>query len=452
VTMSLKTRTFELRHSFHDHRLLGSNVWYAEHKGELKPKYLYREGATTVTVLPKPPKIQIVLHGLRTQYYVGEQLRLQVEILNNETNVVNGSIAQKTLADDGAEMTSRWITSGSSEDHATTEANVTTSLDAIAPSASQMFDLLLDAPSNSVTYSLTIDVDYTLASEQFTPLKKTLVVELPYVALFDVKFNFGPLLHTAPWPSYFNADIDIAESEPSGIVQLWRLGCQVTSLAGEDILVKHAEIEEDRTDNETIFKTIDVKRDAEQQVAAHAKFDRSFEVQTQKLSLDDRRPIGLDLSLAISWSRSKDSVTFTTKLPMPRLTIPSSEPRALCTVSQSQDLGVDTILQYHLENPSTHFLTFAVTMGASEDFAFSGPKHRALSLAPLSRHRIEYHLMVHDSVEEVTQSDVTGRWLWPALSVVDSYYQKTLRVQAAGPGVKADAQRGLGVWVQSAVG
>ena len=97
-----------------------------------------------------------------------------------------------------------------------------------------------------------------------------------------------------------------------------------------------------------------------------------------------------------------------------------------------------------------HYLTFAVTMDASEEFGFSGPKHKALSLAPFSRHEISYNLLVNGSRDESKQSDGQGRWVWPVLQVVDSYFQKSLRVQAAGPGVRVDPQRGLGIWVPAA--
>lgn len=453
VSISIAADSFDLRHRFCDHRLLGCGWWYTQRDGQLWPTNLHCESSTTVTVLPKPPKLDMKLHGLRKQYYVGEQIRLQVDVVNNEADTVNGSITQKVVAADGTLLPSRWGDSerdcSSKEAQADVEELSTSTLDALAPATTQMLNLHIDSPGNPTAHSLVINADYTLASEKFTPLKKTLTVELAYGALFEPKFNFGPLLHPAPWPSYFDATAEETERAPAGILQLWRLGCQFTSLAAEDVVITKAEVIQDHVDNDAMFEVIEAKHTETQQLASHARIGRSFEVETRKYSLDDRRPTVLELSLAVSWSREKGSAPCVTKLPMPRLTIPSSEPRALCTMKHENEPGTDVILQYHLENPSAHFLTFAVTMGASEDFAFSGPKHRALSLAPLSRHRVEYRLMVHDTVEESKQGDSTGRWIWPALSVVDSYYQKTLRVQAAGPGVKADQQRGLGIWVPS---
>jgi hypothetical protein len=90
-------------------------------------------------------------------------------------------------------------------------------------------------------------------------------------------------------------------------------------------------------------------------------------------------------------------------------------------------------------------------MEANDDFAFQGPKHTTLSLVPFSRHELAYSLLVNGSHEESGQSAESGRgpgrWVWPVLKVVDLYFQQTLRVLAAGPGVRVDPQRGIGVWV-----
>lgn len=90
-------------------------------------------------------------------------------------------------------------------------------------------------------------------------------------------------------------------------------------------------------------------------------------------------------------------------------------------------------VDYVLENPSIHFLTFHVTMEASDQFAFSGPKTQAVQLVPLSRHTLRYRLL----------STATGKWIQPQLVVVDSYFNKTLRVLPT-EGMRGDKK---GVWV-----
>ena len=116
---------------------------------------------------------------------------------------------------------------------------------------------------------------------------------------------------------------------------------------------------------------------------------------------------------------------------------------------------------YTLENPSMHYLTFTLTMEASDVFAFAGPKLKTLSLTPMSRVGVGYDVFVYGGAEAAAGADAgpkergkmavggsgKGRWIYPALRVVDAYFNKTLRVLDAGYGVKADGKGGIGVWV-----
>lgn len=451
AVLILTTDKFDLRHSFTSDSLLQTPIWRFESDGELVPSSLNRDESTTVEVLPKPPKIQVLLHGLHQQHYVGEQVRLQVELVNGEADKVNGTIRQRVVAQDDIVLPSKWMRAGDIENDdqlVAADDAMEQKVEEFQSSQAMRLDLIVDAPTEPIAHTLTFDVDYTLASEPSTPLRKTLVVELAYATLFEAKFNFGPLVHPEPWPSYFDpALLSASDHEPSGIPQRWRLGSQITSVASEDVHIKGAEIAIDRIANDATFKVLESSENKDQVLAPIAKTEKSFQILTQKLSLDDRRPTILELSLAVSWARDADSAINTTRVTVPRLNMPSSEPRVLCVAAVSEQDTSDILLQYYLENPSTHFLTFVVTLEANDDFAFSGPKHRTLSPAPFSRHLITYNLLVHGNREETKLADGQGRWIWPVLQVLDSYFQKSLRVLAAGPGVRVDPQRGLGVWV-----
>jgi len=433
--------------------LLPSSVWLSEANDKLIPRDLYREETATVDVLPKPPKVQVVLHGLHQHYYVGEQVELQIEIVNGEADAVIGNVGQAVVAQDDIVLPSRFTTP---KDSTNIENDVNTSatlheLASLNPSGVERLNLHIDAPAEPIPHTLSVDVNYTLASEPDTPLKKTVVAELNYVPLFEAKFNFGPLVHAESWPSYFDpGPLTSSEDYASGIPQRWRLGSVVTSVASDELIIKGAEMIMDQPNSDTDFQVLESSEHEDQLIVPESKFDQSFQILTQKHSLDDRRPSILELSLAVTWTRNSNSALCTTKIPVPRLNIPSSEPRVLCVASSADDDNADILLRYYLENSSTHYLTFAVTMEANEDFGFSGPKHKALSLAPVSRHEILYSLLVHGSRDEAEQSEGQGRWIWPVLRVIDSHFNQSLRVQAAGPGVRVDPQRGIGVWVPAA--
>jgi hypothetical protein len=117
------------------------------------------------------------------------------------------------------------------------------------------------------------------------------VVELNYVPLFEAKFNFGPLVHPEIWPSYFDPDpLTISENHASGIPQRWRLGSLITSVASDEIIVKGADMIMDQPNSDTDFRVLESSEPEDQLIMPESKFDKSFQVLTQKFSLDDRRP------------------------------------------------------------------------------------------------------------------------------------------------------------------
>ena len=125
----------------------------------------------------------------------------------------------------------------------------------------------------------------------------------------------------------------------------------------------------------------------------------------------------------------------TSTLAIPRLHVPSSEPRVLATAYPSASVASLVHLDYTLENPTMYFLTFELNMEASEEFGFSGPKPRALHLLPMSRQTVRYNILPL----------VSGAWITPQLRVVDRYFNKTLKVLGTeGMGVD---KKGVMIWV-----
>ena len=91
-------------------------------------------------------------------------------------------------------------------------------------------------------------------------------------------------------------------------------------------------------------------------------------------------------------------------------------------------------MDYTIENPTLHFLTFELSMEASEDFGFSGPKVRSLNVLPMSRQSVRYNIYPLVSGEIVAQ-----------LKVLDRYFNKTLKVLPTD-GLKAD-KKGIAIFV-----
>jgi hypothetical protein len=90
-----------------------------------------------------------------------------------------------------------------------------------------------------------------------------------------------------------------------------------------------------------------------------------------------------------------------------------------------------------LENPSTHLLSFSVSMETSDEFAFSGPKVKVLQLVPLSRAEIRYNLMPF----------AQGLWVHPYLRVTDTGFGQELKVVAV-EGCQND-KKAVAVWIDA---
>ncbi|KAM3418961.1 hypothetical protein BST61_g4918 [Cercospora zeina] len=428
VTINVEQSKFNLEHVLADHGISPFKRWKVRSDEGIDSVLLPHLDTKAITILPKPPKLQILLPQLRKQYFTDEHIRLLINVINEENETISGTIIPG-LAGTGEEsaISLRWA-----DEDASDTSGVLSELSA---SSSMTKELLLQAPTESSSIALTLDVQYALTSDLDTNLSKTVTFDLSFIPAFEAKFAFSPQLHPEPWPSYFS---NTTTDAPTGIKQRWGFGAQLSSLTDQDVLLRTLELIVHEVQGEASCIVSDATRTDEVLLTGRSKHTSDFELTSQKLSLDDRRPSHIDLSLVATWSVGSALEEAETIITVPRLTIPTSEPRVLCTIEQDRT-GVSSVLRYHLENPSTHFLTFALTMEASDDFGFSGPKYRTLSLAPLSRSHVEYRLQLHSDAEE-------GTWISPNLQVVDSYYKQTLRVHPGGAHVKLNADKTVLAW------
>ncbi|KAK3725138.1 hypothetical protein LTR37_000649 [Vermiconidia calcicola] len=456
ASITINSAKFNIEHTFAGEALLRSDaILVRTSSGSLNKRFLPHPETDSVTVLPKPPKVKVHVHGLRQEYYTGELLRLSVELVNEETEAVDGNVSAKPEAGEEAALSLQWeeqdvVTETDDFSWPSPGTSASQTISQLESGSSQTMALLIKAPTDAAKTTIAIDADYALTTEKSTPLRKTLTLDLNFIMPLDATFNFGPLLYREAWPSYFDPKASNTEDQPGGILQLWRLSSTVRSLAAETILLHKITPVVDDVLGDSTANVLTTEPMEKQSLEPRQAERFSFELLTQKHSLDDRRPTTVDATLAITWSRDENSEHITTDIPIPRLTLPVMEPRVLCTLAETQPTdGCDATIQYHIENPSTHFLTFAVTMEATEDFAFSGPKYRTLSLAPLSRHQVSYQIALQDLDDSQASGKGEGHWIWPSLQVVDSYYQKTLRVHPGGAGVKADDQQNIGVFIKA---
>ncbi|KAL4809764.1 Gryzun, putative trafficking through golgi-domain-containing protein [Aspergillus unguis] len=409
-------------------------------------------------ILPKPPKIRIKVPNLKDTYYTNERIVLNL-VIDNEEDEAADVIAEARLfgsPDSSAKIS--WLGGEASSEAAPTSGSNTPIEDVshfvkrpiglIQQSAQQELPLELSGTENSFEYELEVSAVYNLVSDVQTPIVATARLNVSIIRPFEANYEFLPRLHPLAWPDFFTVDDTLIESsesqKPGGLQQRWCLDAKVVSFAREPLVIEKMSIATISLSGGAtceIAPEVVISPEASEILPEELR-QSNFNLDIQKIILGDRRSTSLNLALEIQWRRSSDDnntdgFLTTTTLAIPRFVIPAGEPRVLASAIPSHKLPGLIHMEYTIENPSLHFLTFNLTMEASEQFAFSGPKTMVVQLAPVSRHTIRYNLIASKK----------GLWIQPQLLVVDTYFNKSLRVLPTED-MRSD-KKGILIWVDA---
>ncbi|KAF2731171.1 hypothetical protein EJ04DRAFT_579327 [Polyplosphaeria fusca] len=428
-----------------------SSMWWLKGGSRLKSRRLNRSLGTSVKVLPKPPKMDIQLPDLRTGYYTDEQVKLDIVITNKEDEDTEAVLEVRLLGRSKDTLGYSWVGKGASSP----SKEIPPSLDGsdldlpghhvglLVQGRQTTETIQFKAPSEPSDYVLEVRVLYHVLSDRDIPISKTSTADLVFNGPFEANFEFTPRVHDDPWPSYFALrEPDNSEPESAaafGIASKWLLSAKLASFAEEDLVVGDVGLEVVHIHGGATLNIAKETEAADVLMKPQDMNERAFCLDLQKMDIEDRRPSSVDMSLVITWQRSDapGEPAVTSSLPIPSIQIPSSEPRVLASARRSANVPSLIHMDYTLENPTMHFLTFELSMEASEEFGFSGPKLRALNLLPMSRQTVRYNIL----------PIVKGDWVTPQFKVVDRYFNKTLKVLATD-GLKTD-KKGVGVWVEA---
>ena len=461
ITLIIEEEKFYLAHVINGEGPK-TTVWWD--KGKIGPimKRIGRDRDTgSSKILPKPPKVRIGTPNLMDNYYTDERVVLDIHIENEEDEAAEISVVVKLLGLSESHARLSWVDeesidsdSDESSDDKPADGMIHSqrrSIGHLASSAAVDLGVLVSNTSDPLDYELEISVFYNLVSDAETPISKTTTVDLSFIRPFEATHEFLPRLHDNPWPDFFHvSDEEGSKEKAAGLQQRWCLNSKMISFAKEPLTLEQVSLRVLGINGGAVCEIgPEIVGGPETSRLAPEELRQSdWVLDIQKLSLEDRRSASLNLALDIRWHReadedsdSEDSTTLPkstiSTLSIPRFVAPMGEPRVLVSATSSETLSGFIHLDYTLENPSMHFLTFNLTMEASEQFAFSGPKAIAVQLVPLSRHTIRYNLI----------ASKRGMWIQPQLVVVDSYFNKTLRVLPT-EGMRAD-KKGVLVWVDA---
>ncbi|OBT83414.1 hypothetical protein VE02_07694 [Pseudogymnoascus sp. 03VT05] len=447
ATFALAAPLFDLECIIDFDHITTRDMWWSQKSA---CKRVVRADPHSIIILPKPPKMEIKFQALKDQYYTNEPIDLNVDIFNGEDEESLATL-EVTISNDGA-GTPRLpfkiiIATAPKSDVEYTpddETPPSAKLGSISSSNTISAIVVLGPISIQSTYEITLQLKYNLASDLETPITRTAAIRLNIGSPFEANYDFSPRLDSRSWPSFFDPNEEKTSSTGEvaalGLPQKWNLTARYCSFAGEALIVEDVSLAILSLNGGVACSAIHPLPNTSLglPILPEALAESHFDVLTQKLSLDDRRSASLDLSLLIQWRRDvPESPSNTSTLPIPRLLVASSEPRVLTKLSYSENTTQPMVLhmEYMIENPSMHFLTFSVLMEPNDKFAFSGAKKSTIQLLPLSRRGMSFNLL----------PNVRGEWVRPQLVVTDRYFQKVLKV-APGDGMKSDKE-GILIWI-----
>lgn len=431
-----------------DNCLHQNEVWAADWKGLFRGEIL-SERSTTIEVLPKPPKIRIELPNIMKAYFTGEHVSIEVLVINDEEEECSVDLEMVLLDQADSAPVLHWATTSESTEHASEQnqkSSLKTSLGTMNPLETRRLTASFQARSETAEGTLEIQARYFLSSDPDTPVSKAISIDMHFMRPLEANFNFVPQIRKESWSSYFHVDGQIESAEnadheevgPTGFSQRWAVTAAIASFASTDLVLEAVELQL-ATTPERAACTISSETGSSSVVeilSPHEILERRFILDLQKVGFEDRRTAYFDLQLRITWRRENpDASSAIALLHLPELVIPFGEPRVLASVNH-QGSSLRTLhLDFMIENPSMHVLSFSVTMDAGEEFAFSGPKSISIQLVPYTCHRIRYTLLPL----------VRGSWIHPKIKIVDIHWNKMLKVNATGD-IRSD-KKGIAIWI-----
>lgn len=427
--------------------------WYAAKSG-LRSKRLGRiMDDPAIKVLPKPPKMEIRLPNLQKQYYATEPVVLELEVENGEDEETEAAVELVLVNNTKEPLEYKWLalSDADAESHEKEADARRFSVGKMDPGAKRTQSIQFTAPLDSAELLFEVKVVYHLISDPDVPISKLITGELVFIDPFEATYDFAPQVHPDPWPSFFHVnDTQLPEgsTDPAAITKAFGLtarylmNVRIGSYAGEQLVIQDAELVVHAAHGGAITTVSKKPSDEpEVEIAPQAVQLRTFCVDVQKIALEDRRSSALETSISVTWRRKtamsprpEASGSIRSVIATPRLIAANSEPRVLASARPATTAPPLIHLDYTLENPTMHFLTFDVSMEASEEFGFSGPKLTALHLLPLSRQTVRYNVLPL----------VRGAWIYPQLRVQDRYFNKVLKPSPT-EGMRQD-KKGVAVW------
>lgn len=428
--------------------LIVTQQWWEVKQGNCHPRPFGRgcEGAS-VEILPRLPRLSVYVANSRPEFYIRESAVLMLSLDNSEEEEVAAEI--------------RLSVRGPFETRARIEIEGGQNAD-MSPDAEDRSNFTLesikagDVVSQGVVvkdlfepgrYQLTVNIDYHLKSDITRRIRRQTGFELNVVQPFEAHGSFTARVDTQEWPKFFTmSDVMLEQGAvAAGLRQRYSARISLVSCASVDLEVRSIKLTAQHITGrvemldsygQLVAEDGDMSGLASHVLQPGRAHQYAFDLTIQQRALGERTPVAIAMAVELEWSRDGPGTRYLASLPVPSLVANISEPRVLMETHYID--GEPQLLQltYTIENPSIHFLTFKLTIERGDQYAFSGPKARSVSLTPLSRTSVSYRLYARRSQE----------WLPVNLEVLDTFFGQVLGVQPASDSIRLTKAGGIEVW------
>lgn len=368
-----------------------------------------------VTVLPRPSRL-VVTQNAKHSVAPGENVTVNVEVLNQEDDDVLVNITANTAIVEGQNVEHNW--EGDLEQVK------------IEVSKTHTFTMHLKIPnelSGSASLNLELCVTYSLVNDEETKIKDSSSHMIQISRPFRIDFDVAALLQPEDWPSMFTSD---AMSISPVIKKRWDLGANILFIGEGEVQVLSSELEILSDENGFCKLVPELSLQTKQSIMVrNDRHKNRFVIDCWRKGNRELRSIVAEARLNIKWKRTKDGPVNSLISSPVRLDLPLYEPRVILSLQKEDSELLKIKATYYIENATSHILTYSVSMSSSPAFAYQGSKLQSVRLLPYSRRLLQYIMIPRDK---------TNRMVLPHLKVHDTYYKRILTVTPASRDIYQD--------------
>ncbi|KAK7205709.1 Gryzun, putative trafficking through golgi-domain-containing protein [Myxozyma melibiosi] len=351
--------------------------WFVVEDGKLVSQRLTALNPRTLTVKPKPPRLDIT-SNVKGPAYIDEKILLPLTVKAKEAEDIKMTMSAKVTNVEGQmEVKGTW----SGTEDSTIDLGVT------SPDSEPIVkDFALRMPAESCDLVMVVTVKYQLLSDPNIDIIKTHVVDIPVIFPFQVSYDLTPQIYPNKWPSpFFIYDL---QSHNPPITKRWRLAATIDAVDMHNLEIEDYEFKISNTTGVDV-KLLDGPKELSRGPAASDAYTHAFVLDVTNNDAVERRVANADARLSLKWRRKaavKDETTdgFNIfNLPVLKLTFPLLEPRVLLDLESTSSELVHLV--YYIENATSHILTFSVTLDLNTDMSLSYPLRHQLRQQSFSK-------------------------------------------------------------------